>query len=330
LSDTALHVPAAFWQAAPRESAVGGSQLLGFGAAQPARSVSGAELGERFGRTADWIRARTGIDSVRRTGHEDEIERLAVRAARSALTTAGLAARDVDLVLTASCSLDGSASARIASAAAPNAGWMAINAACSGFCFAVGSADSVIRTGMARTVLVVAAEQMSALIDPADLGTSIIFGDGAGAAVLRPADGAAQGVGPVVWGSDGDQSGLIACSPDGRLRMAGREVFRWAVERMPEIALIACERAGVAISDIAVFVPHQANGRIIDAVAARLGLSAAVVASDIRASGNTSAASIPIAITRVLEQDPSLSGRLALLLGFGAGLAYAGQVVRLP
>jgi 3-oxoacyl-[acyl-carrier-protein] synthase-3 len=183
---------------------------------------------------------------------------------------------------------------------------------------------------MARVVLVIAAEQMSALIDPADLGTSIIFGDGAGAAVLGPAAGHAQGVGPVVWGSDGDRSQLIACSPDGLLRMAGREVFRWAVERMPEIALAACARAGVDIGDIAVFVPHQANGRIIDAVATKLGFADAVVASDIRESGNTSAASIPIAITRVLEQDPSLTGRLALLLGFGAGLAYAGQVVRLP
>jgi 3-oxoacyl-[acyl-carrier-protein] synthase III len=112
--------------------------------------------------------------------------------------------------------------------------------------------------------------------------------------------------------------------------MAGREVFRWAVERMPEIALAACARAGVDISDIAVFVPHQANGRIIDAVATKLGLSGAVVASDIRESGNTSAASIPIALTRVVDENPALRGQLALLLGFGAGLAYAGQVVRLP
>jgi 3-oxoacyl-[acyl-carrier-protein] synthase-3 len=114
------------------------------------------------------------------------------------------------------------------------------------------------------------------------------------------------------------------------LRMAGREVFRWAVESMPAVALAACARADVGIGDIEVFVPHQANARIIDAIAAKLGLTDAVIARDISGSGNTSAASIPIALTRLLKENPTLSGRLALLLGFGAGLAYAGQVVRLP
>jgi 3-oxoacyl-[acyl-carrier-protein] synthase-3 len=207
---------------------------------------------------------------------------------------------------------------------------MAINAACSGFCFATNSADSFIRSGMARRVLIVAVEQMSALLDPEDLGTSIIFGDGAGAAVLGPATGHEVAIGPLVWGSDGARGDLIACDPDGLLRMAGREVFRWAVESMPGVALAACERAGVDIGDIEVFVPHQANARIIDAIAARLGLTDVVIARDISGSGNTSAASIPIALTRLLEEDVELSGRLALLLGFGAGLAYAGQVVRLP
>ncbi|MDT4930720.1 MAG: 3-oxoacyl-[acyl-carrier-protein] synthase [Pseudonocardiales bacterium] len=168
------------------DPALSGARLLGVGAAQPDRTVSASELGEPFGRTADWVRARTGIDAVRRTEHEDEIERLAARAAASALARAGIAASDVDLVLTASCSLDRPATCRIAAAVAPYAGWMAINAACSGFCFAVSSADNLIRTGMTRHVLIVAAEQMSALLDPADLGTSIIFGDGAGAAYSAP------------------------------------------------------------------------------------------------------------------------------------------------
>ncbi|MDQ1463232.1 MAG: 3-oxoacyl-[acyl-carrier-protein] synthase [Actinomycetota bacterium] len=312
------------------DRALSGARLLGLGAAQPERSVRASELGAPFGRTAEWVRARTGIDAVRRTGHEDEIERLAARAAASALARAGVIAGDVDLVLTASCSLDRPATSRITAAVAPNAGWMAMNAACSGFCFAISSADNLIRTGMARRVLVVAAEQMSALLDPADLGTSIIFGDGAGAAVLGPAVADQQGIGPLVSGSDGALNGLIACDDAGFLRMAGREVFRWAVESMPAIALDACERAGVAIADIDVFVPHQANGRIIAAVADELDLGNAVVACDISGSGNTSAASIPIALTRLLEEDAALSGRLALLLGFGAGLAYAGQVVRLP
>jgi 3-oxoacyl-[acyl-carrier-protein] synthase-3 len=171
---------------------------------------------------------------------------------------------------------------------------------------------------------------MSGLLDPTDLGTSIIFGDGAGAAVLGPTGNHEHGVGPVVWGSDGNGTDLIACDSDRRLRMAGREVFRWAVESMPPVALDACARAGVDISDIGVFVPHQANAWIIDAITAKLGLTDAVIARDITQSGNTSAASIPIALTRLLEQDASLSGQLALLLGFGAGLSYPGQVVRLP
>ncbi|MGH8859654.1 MAG: 3-oxoacyl-[acyl-carrier-protein] synthase III C-terminal domain-containing protein, partial [Jatrophihabitantaceae bacterium] len=189
-----------------------------------------------------------------------------------------------------------------------------------------------IRTCAARHVLVVAGEQMSRLIDPADLGTSIIFGDGAGAAVVGPASAGRTGIGPIVSGSDGSQAGLIACdsAAPGFLRMAGQHVFRWAVEHMPGVAREACRRAGVALSDIDVFVPHQANLRIIDAVARTLGLDNALVADDVTVSGNTSAASIPIALTRLIERRRVRSGHLALLLGFGAGLAYAGQVVELP
>jgi 3-oxoacyl-[acyl-carrier-protein] synthase III len=306
------------------------ARLLGIGAAQPEQTITAAELGMPFGRDADRVRARTGIEAVRRTPHADHIAHLAALASAAALARADVHADDIDLVLTASCSLDRHTTSRIAKQVAPAAGWMAINAACSGFCFATNSADSFIRTGMARRVLVVAVEHMSALLDSADLGTSIIFGDGAGAAVLGPATHDERGVGPVVWGSDGARGELIACDGDGMLRMAGREVFRWAVESMPAIALAACARGGVDINDIEVFVPHQANARIIDAIAAKLGLTDAVIARDISSSGNTSAASIPIALTRLLEKSPRLAGKLALLLGFGAGLAYAGQVVRLP
>lgn len=306
------------------------ARMLGIGAAQPARTISAADLGAPFDRTADWIHARTGIEAVRRSNVPDEIRGLAVSAAADALRCAGIRPRDVDLVLTASCSLDQQATGRIAADIAPHAGWMAINSACSGFCFAIGAADTFIRTGMAARVLVVAVEHMSAMLDAADLGTSIIFGDGAGAAVFGPATDGRSWIGPLAWGSNGSACDLIACDADGLLRMAGHEVFRWAVESMPAVALDACRRAGVAIGDIEVFVPHQANARIIDAVATRLGLGHAVVARDIASSGNTSAASIPIAITRLLGEQPHLSGRLALLLGFGAGLAYAGVVLRLP
>ncbi len=311
-----------------------GSRLLGFGAAQPEHAVSGADLGRPFGRTSDWIETRTGIRSLRRLHACDDIGDLAGRAAVRALAAASVPADEVDLVISATCSTDaGPWDARaLAHCIAPGAGWVQLNAACSGFSYALSAADTFIRTGDARHVLVVAAEHMSRLIDPEDLGTSIIFGDGAGAAVLGPSPDGATGVGPVVWGSDGGQADLIQCEPGspGFLRMAGQQVFRWAVERMPAVALEACARAGVAVSDIDVFVPHQANLRIIDAVARKLGLQDAVVATDVTTSGNTSAASIPIALSTLAERGLLRSGQLALLVGFGAGLSYAGQVVRLP
>jgi 3-oxoacyl-[acyl-carrier-protein] synthase-3 len=307
-----------------------GTAMLSVGDARPERAKSAGQLGAPFGRDAAWIHTRTGIHSVRRTDNPSEIGRLAARATSTALRRAHLAATDIDLLLTASCSLDQGALSAIAAQVAPGSAWLAINAACSGFCIATSTADSFIRTGAAQRVLVLAVEHMSALLDPADLGTSIIFGDGAGAAVFGPAADGEPGIGPVVWGSDGSRGDLIASDPSGLLRMSGPEVFRWAVESMPAIAQEACDRAGVDISEIEVFVPHQANGRIIDAIAAKLGLHNAVVARDIASSGNTSAASIPMAMSRLLERDATLSGKLGLLLGFGAGLAYAAQVVRLP
>ncbi|HZZ96231.1 MAG TPA: beta-ketoacyl-ACP synthase 3 [Jatrophihabitantaceae bacterium] len=309
---------------------IAGARLLGFGAAQPDQVVAGHELGERFGRSAEWIRTRTGIRNLRRLRPGSDIVDLAVQAGRSALGQAQLVPAQIDLVLTASCSIDATSSTQIAHRLAPHAGRLAINAACSGFCYALSTADALIRAGSAHNVMVVAAEEMTRLIDPEDLGTSIIFGDGAGAAVVSAASGDGIGIGPVVWGSDGHQSNLIACRPDGLLQMAGREVFRWAVESVPDLALAACQRAGVSIDDIEVFVPHQANLRIIDAVVRSLGLHDTVIANDVIESGNTSAASIPIALARLIERREARSGQLALLIGFGAGLAYAGQVVALP
>jgi 3-oxoacyl-[acyl-carrier-protein] synthase-3 len=307
-----------------------GSELLGFGAAQPADVVTAGELGAPFGKTADWVHTRTGIEALRRTKDPAELVALADRAALDAMAAAGLEPRDVDLVVAASCGPP-EAAAAIGRRSAPRAAWMHINAACSGFCYGLQTADNLIRTGAARHVLVVAAEHMSRLVDATDLGTSIIFGDGAGAAIVGPADRDRVGVGPTVAGSDGDRRHLIECDASGFLRMAGREVFRWAVESVPPIALEACRRAGVELADIEVFVPHQANLRIVDAVARALQLeSAVVVADDIAMSGNTSAASIPMAITRLMERRLVRPGQLTLIVGFGAGLSYAAQVVTLP
>ena len=170
---------------------------------------------------------------------------------------------------------------------------------------------------------------MTAWVDPTDLGTSILFGDGAGAALVAPAD--QPGIGPVVWGSDGAGAELIHI-PEGTrsMRMAGQAVFRWATSQLPPVAMAACERAGVRPSDLAAIVPHQANLRIVNALAGKIGADDAVVADDIVHSGNTSAASIPLALRRLVEARAVRPGSLAMLIGFGAGLSYAAQVVTVP
>ncbi|WP_375485037.1 beta-ketoacyl-ACP synthase 3 [uncultured Jatrophihabitans sp.] len=310
-----------------------GSQVLGFGAAQPTATTTSEELGAPFGKAGSWVETRTGIRSVRRAGTGAELNELALQAGMQALQAAGVDEHEVDLVITASCSVANGPGdhGTLASGLARTAPRMHLNSACSGFCYALSTADDAIRTGAARYVLVVAAELMSSLVDPADLGTSILFADGAGAAVVGPA-GASPGVGPAVWGSDGSQSQLIDCGAvaGGKLTMAGSQVFRWAVEHMPAVALDACRRAGVQIGDIDVFVPHQANKRIVDAISDKLGLGDTVIADSVIVSGNTSAASIPIAVVDLARRGLTTAGQLALLVGFGAGLSFAGQVIRLP
>jgi len=308
-----------------------GGRLLGIGAAQPDSVTTSADLGAPFGKDADWIRQRTGIHSVRRMDPADELTGLGDRAATQALAAADVTEADVDLVLTVSCS-ETNPHRLLSPHLVAQAARAQINAACSGFCYALGAADSHIRAGHAEHVLIVAAERMSGLLDHTDLGTSIIFGDGAGAAVVGPAPPGPPAIGPTVSGSDGAQPNLIHCDPgaNGTLRMAGRDVFRWAIENTPTLAREACRRAGVEVSDIEVFIPHQANLRIIDALTGSLGLEHAVVATAITASGNTSGASIPIALARLAERRLVQTGQLALMVGFGAGLSYAAQVVVLP
>lgn len=311
-----------------------GARLSGFGAAQPEALLSGAELGARVGRTADWIEARTGIRELRTLSPDARIIDLALRAATDALASAGTDPASIDLVIGASCSIrTGSPrlSTQVASVLSTQAAAMDLNAACAGFCYSLATADALIRQGSARRVLVVAAEHMTELVDPTDVGTSIIFGDGAGAAVLDAAPDNGFHLGPVAWGSDGASADLIAIREGERfLTMAGQQVFRWATTEMQHVATEACRLAGLSPADIDVFVPHQANARIVDALTTQIGLEHATVSRDICTSGNTSAASIPIAINRLIHDGLVHSGQIALVLGFGAGLAYAAQVVRLP
>ena len=309
-----------------------GTRLRSVAASRPETVVSGADLGRPFGKDADWIATRTGIRTLRRLAPGETLVSHAVDAAGKAIVDAALTPEQVDLVITATCSANAKPGATLGDLVAEQLGLQArlmdVNAACAGFTYALSAADAHVRSGEAGHVLIVAAEQMSRITDPADLGTSILFADGAAAAVVSAADEA--GIGPVVWGSAGAGRDLIR-TEGGQLQMHGSEVFRWAVELVPDLSAAACARAGIDVRDIDVLVLHQANLRIIDAAVRRLDLREdVVVARDVIDSGNTSAASVPLALDTLRRRGDVPGDALALLAGFGAGLAYAAQVVRLP
>jgi 3-oxoacyl-[acyl-carrier-protein] synthase III len=207
-----------------------------------------------------------------------------------------------------------------------------MNAACAGFCYALANASDAVRTGTASNVLVIGAEKLSQWVDWTDRSTCIIFADGAGAVVVSPVtDPDEAGIGPVVWGSAGDMADKIYIPDrDGFIIQEGQAVFRWATTALHPVAKEACRRAGVDPTELAAFVPHQANLRIIEAIARKIGAPQAIVADDIVTAGNTSSASIPLALARMLERGEIPSGAPVLVLGFGAGICYAGQVIKVP
>lgn len=211
----------------------------------------------------------------------------------------------------------------------PNVGAFDVNAACAGFCYGLGIADGMVRSGTSRCALVIGAERMTDWVDPEDTDTAPIFADGAGAAVVLPAE--RPGVHPVVWGGDGDRSSLVAI-PDrwSHMKMQGQPVYRWATTELIAVGEEACRRAGLAPSELKGLVTHQANLRMIDRMAEGLGAVNAAVARDVVHSGNTSAASVPLALSRLIDLGEVRSGDPVLLLGFGAGLSYAAQVVDCP
>jgi len=313
-----------------------GAKIVSFGGYQPGNVVTNDDIATRVDTSDDWIRSRVGVVSRRFAGPDESVADMAVVAGGKALAGSGLSPGDIDLVIVASCSTEApipNASAVVAyrlGIVAPGA--YDLNAACAGFCYALANAADAVRAGSARHVLVIGSEKMTAWIDPDDRSTCIIFADGAGAAVVGPvADGEPPGIGPVVWGSAGDMAAKIAI-PDRRSYMyqEGQAVFRWATTALHPIAAQACERAGVAVSDLSAFVPHQANLRIIEAIARRLGVPRERVADDIVHAGNTSSASIPLALARMAERGDLKAGSPALLLGFGAGMCYAAQVITVP
>jgi 3-oxoacyl-[acyl-carrier-protein] synthase-3 len=284
----------------------------------------------------EWIRSRVGIASRRFAAPDETVPDMAVAAGGKALAASGLAPGDIDLVIVATCTMPTpipSAAAQVATRlgiAAPGA--YDLNAACAGFCYGLSAASSAISSGQATNVLVVGAEKLTDWVDPDDRSTAIIFADGAGAAVVGPAPTPDEvGVGPVAWGSTGDGVDLITIpSRTGFLGQEGQAVFRWATTALAPVALEACRRAGVAPSELAAFIPHQANLRIVEAIARKLGAPNARIADDIVEAGNTSSASIPLALARMAARGEVRSGDPVLLLGFGAGLTYAGQVVLCP
>ncbi len=317
-------------------SPASGARVLSFGGYQPGNVVTNDDLAARVDTSDEWIRSRVGIVSRRFAGPEESVTDMAVVAGGKALAGSGLSPADIDLVIVATCSTEASipnTSAVVAhrlSIVAPGA--YDLNAACAGFCYALANASDAIRAGTARHVLVIGSEKMTAWIDPTDRSTCIIFADGAGAAVVGPvADGEPPGIGPVVWGSAGDLSQNITIADrNSYMYQQGQAVFRWATSAMHPIAAQACERAGVAVSDLSAFVPHQANLRIIEAIARKLGVPRERLADDIVHAGNTSSASIPLALSRMAERGAIKPGSPALLLGFGAGLCYAAQVITVP
>jgi 3-oxoacyl-[acyl-carrier-protein] synthase-3 len=315
-----------------------GARVLAFGGYQPTRIVTNDDLSATVDTNDEWIRSRVGIESRRIAAPDETVADMAVAAAGKALAGSGLSPADIDLVIVATCTPEvmipntAAVVARRLGISAPGA--YDLNAACAGFCYALANASDAVRAGSARHVLVIGAEKLSQWVDWTDRSTCIIFADGAGAAVVGPveeSDDLTPGIGPVAWGSDGTMADKIFIKDrNSFIFQEGQSVFRWATTALHPVALKACADAGVAPSEIDVFVPHQANLRIIEAIARKLGAPQAKVATDIVHAGNTSSASIPLALSRMIERGELSGGDKALLIGFGAGVCYAAQMITLP
>lgn len=306
--------------------------ITGVGAYRPSRVVPNDELVEAIDSSDEWIQQRTGIVERRWATEEDTTLSMATAAAREALEAAGITGEQIGAVVVATVS-NPMRTPGVAPMLAAELGSQApafdLSAACAGYCHGIALANDMVGAGTADHVLVVGVEYLSQFTDLSDRGTAFLFADAAGAAVVSLAE--ASGISPTVWGSDGSQWELIRTREDGMLTMTGNSVFRWAVWEMAKVAHRAMEAAGVTAEELDVFIPHQANARITAEMVKQLKLPESVrVADDIRHTGNTSAASVPVATARMLAEGQARSGDIALQFGFGAGLVYAAQVVRLP
>lgn len=319
--------------------------ILGVGAYRPDRIVPNSEIVDAIESSDEWIQQRSGIKERRFAGPHESVQMMSVAAARIALERAGIEARQIDCVVVATVShlMQTPAVATLVAheLGTDDAAAFDISAACAGFCHGVAMASDFVRAGSAGHVLVIGVERLSDITDPTDRGTAFIFADGAGAVVVGPSE--TPGIGPVVWGSQGEHFDHIRQREDWRdvlagdspsmphLKMEGNAVFRWAAFAMAKVGQEALDRAGVTADELDCFIPHQANMRIVDALARSMKLPSTIrVARDIAQMGNTSAASVPLALDRMIADGEARSGDLALLIAFGAGLAYAAQVVVVP
>jgi 3-oxoacyl-[acyl-carrier-protein] synthase-3 len=326
------------------------SAILGVGGYRPRRVVDNAEICTYIDSSDEWIRTRSGIIERRWASEDETVQMMSVAAAQRAMERAGVEPAQVDTVIVSTVThlyqTPAVATTIASELGATGAAAFDISAACAGFCYATAMADSFVRTGTSKYVLIIGVERLSDMTNKHDRSTAFLFADGAGAAVIGPSD--QPRIGPVVWGSDGEQAPLIqqtepwdrvihnaeADAGDPQwptLRMDGNPVFKWAAYTMSKTAAEALDAAGVSPDHLDVFVPHQANMRITDAMFRALKLpERVVVGRDIAYQGNTSAASIPLAIEALLDSGAAKSGQTCLIIGFGAGLVYAGQVIVLP
>lgn len=319
------------------------TRITGVGSYRASRVIPNAEIVEAINSSDEWIQQRSGIRNRRWATDEETVEFMSLEAAKAALAHAGIEAGEIDGVIVATVTHMMQTPALATKVASElgcnNPPAFDVSAACAGFCYGLGLGADMVRSGSARNVLVIGVERLSDITDVGDRGTAFIFSDGAGAVVVGRSD--TPGMGPVVWGSDGEQFDLIRqredwrdALPTGRmphLTMEGNPVFRWASFTMAKVALEALDRAGITPDQLDVFVPHQANMRIIDAMARAMKLpKSVVIARDIVDQGNSSAASVPLALDALIKDGEARSGDLALLIAFGAGLAYAAQVVVVP
>jgi len=319
------------------------STILSLGTYRPSRVVKNDELAARIESSDEWIRERTGITERRFGGPDETVVTMGFEAAKQALEQAEINASDIDVVIVATFThryQTPSAAAEIAALiGATEASAFDVGAACAGFTYGIGIADALIRAGSASHVLLVGSEKISDFTNFDDRGTAFLFADGAGAAIIGQSD--VQGIGPTVWGADGAAREAIIMAPDtvtagqqgipSLLTMEGQRVFRWAVGSMGEVCDRALIAAGVTPADIKAFVPHQANLRITDALVKRLKFpESVIIARDVTVSGNTSSASIPLALDALRQAGSVKSGDPVLMVGFGAGLAFAAQVALVP